>query len=204
MVRLLLFFLLLSGTAFSQRQVQLMDATTGEPVPFSKVIPTPGTPFLADIDGLFIIPEGANEILFRAQGYYDSTFQVAEMGNQVFLRALANDLDEVTILPGINPAERIMELAIANRKKNHPMGDDSFTYTSYSKFVFTMDPDALAKIPENTTDSNLISLKSFFGQQHLFMLESTTQKYFEPPYREKEIITAYKVSGFSDPAFSTF
>jgi Family of unknown function (DUF5686) len=204
MIRLLLLFLVLSGTVFSQRQAQLIDALTGEPVPFSKVIPTPGSPFLADIDGFFTIPEGATEIQFKAQGYYDSIFAVANIGTQVVLRAEASDLEEVTIVPGVNPAERIMELAIANRKKNHPMGDESFTYTSYSKFVFTMDQDALAKIPEDTPDSNLRDLRKFFNEQHLFMMESTTQKYFEPPYREKEVITAYKVSGFSDPAFSTF
>ncbi len=198
-----IFSLIFTSVAFSQR-VQLVDATTNEPVPFSKVIPTPGIPFLADIDGFFTIPNDAVSILFRSQGYFDTTYLVSEMGSTLILRPVSNELDEVLILPGVNPAERIMELAMANRKKNHPMADDSFTYTSYSKFVFTMDPEALAEIPEATTDSNLIELRQFFNQQHLFLLESTTQKYFEPPYREKEVITAYKVSGFSDPAFSTF
>jgi len=204
MLRLLTPFLLLISTITYAQRVQLLDATTTEPVPFSKVIPTPGTPFLADIDGFFTIPSGSVSILFRSQGYFDTTYLVEDMGVQLFLRSISNDLDEVTIVPGVNPAERIMELAMANRKKNHPMADDAFTYTSYSKFVFTMDPEALTEIPDSTADSNLIDLRQFFNQQHLFLLESTTQKYFEPPYREKEIITAYKVSGFSDPAFSTF
>jgi len=204
MKRILLAILLgFSGFAAAQ-QSQLIDATTGEPVPFSKVIPTPGTPFLADIDGFFTIPSGAAEILFRSQGYYDTVYPVASIGAQIVVRPIASELEEVVILPGVNPAERIMELAIANRKKNHPMGDESFTYTSYSKFVFTMDPDALASIPDTTSDSNLIEMRQFFGAQHLFMMENTTQKYFEPPYREKEVITAYKVSGFTDPMFSTF
>lgn len=198
-----IFSLIFSSVTYSQR-VQLMDATTNEPVPFSKVIPTPGIPFLADIDGFFTIPNDAVSILFRSQGYFDTTYLVAEMGSTLILRPVSNELDEVLILPGVNPAERIMELAMTNRKKNHPMADDSFTYTSYSKFVFTMDPEALAQIPDSTSDSSLIELKKLFSEQHLFLLESTTQKYFEPPYREKEIITAYKVSGFSDPAFSTF
>lgn len=203
MTRILLAFLLLSGAAFSQ-QSQLVDAVTGEPVSFSKVIPQPGTPFLADIDGYFTVPAGATEILFRSQGYFDSLYPVSAIGPKVLLRAISTELEEIKIVPGVNPAERIMELAINNRKKNHPMGDDSFTYTSYSKFVFTMNQDALAEIPDSTSDTNLLDLKKLFGAQHLFMMENTTQKYYEPPYHEKEVITAYKVSGFSDPAFSTF
>jgi hypothetical protein len=200
---LLLAFLLLSPGLYAQ-QSQLIDGTSAEPVPFSKVIPNTGSPFLADIDGYFTIPAGATEILFRAQGYFDTTYQVANIGAQVVLRPQATELEEFVVLPGINPAERIMELAIANRKKNHPMGDESFTYTSYNKFVFTMDQDALASISDTVTDSNLVEIRNFFGAQHLFMMESTTQKYFEPPYREKEVITAYKVSGFTNPEFSTF
>jgi hypothetical protein len=204
MTRILLAFLVLSGTAAAQ-QSQLIDATTGEPVPFSKVIPMPsGSPFLADIDGYFTVPTGAAEVLFRSQGYHDSVYPVAAIGVQVLLRPRVSELEEVLILPGVNPAERIMELAIENRKKNHPMSDESFTYTSYSKFVFTMDPDALAQISDTTSDTNLLEIRKFFDAQHLFMMESTTQKYFEPPYREKEVITAYKVSGFTDPTFSTF
>lgn len=188
---------------FAQRS-QVIDAITGEPVPFPKVIPAPGTPFLADIDGYFTIPSGAVEVLFRSQGYQDVVYDVSAIGPQVLIHPVAGELEEVQILPGVNPAERIMERAIANRKKNHPMSDETFTYTSYSKFLFTVDPDAIAQIADHTTDSNLIEMRKFFGKQHLFMLENTTQKYFEPPYREKEIITAYKVSGFSDPMFATF
>lgn len=204
MTRLLTAFLFLSTGLYAQQRSQLIDAATSEPVPFSKVIPNPGTPFLADIDGFFTVPAGATEVLFRAQGYFDTTYQVAGIGQHIVLRPLARELEEFVVLPGVNPAERIMELAIANRKKNHPMGDESFTYTSYNKFVFTMDQEALASISDTTSDSTLMEIRNFFGSQHLFLIESTTQKYFEPPYREKEVITAYKVSGFSNPEFSTF
>lgn len=204
MHKLLVVFLLISGAAIAQRSSQLIDGTSGEPVPFAKIVPKPGNPSLADIDGLFTIPDDAVEIAIFAQGYYDTIIRVNEIGEQVLLRDEASELEEVVILPGVNPAERIIELAMANRKKNHPMGEDAFRCTSYSKFVFTLDPDALARIPDTVADSNLMSLKKFFDQQHLFLLESTTDKFFEPPYREKEVITAYRVSGFSDPSFSTF
>lgn len=204
MHKLLLVILLFSGNVFAQRTAQLVDGSTNETIPFAKIVPKPGDPSLTDIDGLFTIPASATEIGIYAHGFYDTIIPVGAIGEKILLRVEVNHLEEVVILPGVNPAERIIELAMANRKKNHPMGEEAFSCTSYSKFVFTLDPEALARIPDTVTDSNLISLRTFFNAQHLFLLESTTEKFFEPPYREKEVITAYRVSGFSDPAFSTF
>jgi len=203
MRRILLFLLLFSGT-LSAQTVQIIDNVSESPVPFVRIAPFPGEAFLSDIDGYFVIPAGTERIEFRSPEHMDTTIEVTQIGTQIRLQAVPNELDVFVLLPGVNPAERIMEQAIANRKRNHPMGDQSFTYNSYSKFVFTMNPDAVAQISDTTTDTNLVEIKNLFGKQHLFMMESTTKKSFEPPFREKEVITAYKVSGFSDPAFSTF
>ncbi len=204
MTRILLALLLLISTGAFAQNVQILDGETLTSIPFVRVEPNPGNPFLADIDGYFQIPAGAQSLTFESAEYRDTTIAVSTIGDTILLNPVGNELDEFVVVPGVNPAERIMELAIANRKKNHPMGDEAFMYTSYSKFVFTMDPDALAQIPDTTTDSSLVEIRNLFGKQHLFMMESTTEKSFDPPYREKEVITAYKVSGFSDPAFSTF
>jgi hypothetical protein len=204
MMRLLLAFLLLGSAAFSQRTIQIIDVTTEEAVPFARVDHFPGTPVLTDIDGYFTLQEEADSVKISAAGFVDTVFAVSTVGAKIAMEPLADVLEEFVVLPGINPAIRIMEAAIANRKKNHPMGDKSFVYDSYSKFVFTMDQDALASIADTVTDSSLIAIKKLFGMQHLFLMESTSKKYFDPPYKEKEVITAYKVSGFTDPAFSTF
>lgn len=203
MKRLLLAFLLISGS-LSGQTIQIIDAETKTPVPFVRVSPIPGNPLLGDIDGYFVLPAGATHIQLKSAEYRDTLINVSGLGATIELQPLSNALDEFVLLPGINPAERIMEAAIANRKRNHPMGDESFTYDSYSKCIFTMNPDALATIPDTTTDTNLIRIRNRFGKQHFFMMESTAKKSFEPPYREKEVITAYKVSGFTDSAFSTF
>lgn len=193
---------LLVSLGYSQT-IQVVELSSDLPIPFVKVYPENGQPFLADIDGIIDAKSVGSQFTLKMNGYADSTFQF-EGQKIVKLRSLENTLDEVFILPGINPAERIMELAIQNRKKNHPKSDESFKYTSYSKFVFTLNPDALAAIADTTTDSTLNEIKSYFDKQHLFLLESTTDHFFAPPFREKEIITAYKVAGFKDPLFSSF
>jgi hypothetical protein len=187
---------------FSQT-IQVVESSTNTAIPFVKVYPSVGNPFLADIDGFFDAKSAGDEFTLRMSGYADSTF-IFSGQKVIVLRALENELEEVIINPGNNPAERIMELAIQNRKRNHPKSDASFQFTSYSKFIFTLNPDALAAISDTTTDSTLMEIKSYFDQQHLFLLESTTEHFFSPPFREKEVITAYKVSGFKDPMFSSF
>ncbi|NBX79973.1 MAG: hypothetical protein EBQ94_06260, partial [Flavobacteriales bacterium] len=115
---------------------------------------------------------------------------------------------EVTVLPGINPADRIIRNAINNRKKNHPMENDGFISKQYSKFTFDLDDATRKRLMDSSVlkkgDTTLLKMRQFFSNQYLFMIETASRHYFEPPYREKEIIDAYKVSGFTDPIFSTF
>lgn len=198
----ILTFLLLSFSLFSQ-QIQILDLETKESIPFVKIEPNIGNAYYADIDGFFTPVTGASSVTLHMSLYADTTI-VLNGQTLIYLRSLDNAIDEIVILPGVNKAERIMDKAIENRKINHPKSDLSYKFRSYSKFMFTMNQDALSAIPDNTTDTNLRDLKSFFDKQHLMVLENTTEKYFKPPFREKEIITAYKVSGFTDPTFSTF
>ena len=106
-------------------------------------------------------------------------------------------IQEVKVIAGENPAHRIMDLVIENRKKNHPMENDAFRCKSYSKFYVDANRDAIDAIPDSTADSTLIEIKKFFNEQYLFMLESSSTRTFIPPSRDKEEVTAYKVSGFS-------
>lgn len=184
---------------------QLIDKDSKTSIPFAKIYPNIGNPSLADLDGFFTVNEGVIDVKITAHGYRDTLVQVNSIKDfKITLSVLANELEEVTIIPGINPAERIMELAIANRKLNHPYGKETFSYDSYSKFIFTIDPASLDSVPMRANDTLLQQIKELFSKQHLFLIESTSKKMFEPPYREKEVITAYKVSGFSNPLFSTF
>jgi hypothetical protein len=198
---------LTSFHAFSQ-SYQLLDEQSREAIPFGKVIPSKENPRLTDIDGIFQVLDTMQSIQVRATGYYDSIVQLSLVQNRkIYLKSKAQNVQEVVVKPGVNPAERIMAQVIANRMKNHPFENDGFISKQYSKFVFDLD-DASRKILEDTvvdpTDTNLFSMKQFFGKQHLFLIETASQHYFEPPYKEKEIVEAYKVSGFTDPMFSTF
>lgn len=198
-----LLFLLLPVISLAQQRYQIKDETTEESIPFVKVIPAAGNPLLADLDGVFTVPQGVEKCTLRYQGYFDTTI-VFPVDSVIFMRPRVQRLGEIEVQPGVNPAHRIMRQAIQNRKANHPKKKDAFRYKSYSKFVADIDPDFVAGIPEDTEDTNLVKVLNFTDSMHLFLMESVSERYFEPPFRDQERIIAYKISGLSDPRFSTF
>jgi hypothetical protein len=200
---LILFVFSFLFTPIFAQQIQVKDLELKEAIPFVKVQIDNQAPFLSDIDGYFAVNTNSKMISLSVSNYLDTVFEYHGQ-KELFLKERFNEIEEVVVIPGKNPAETIMERVIANRTINHPKGSNSYSCRSYSKFTISANPETIAGIPENTTDTLLKKLKTFFTNQHLFLLESTSEKMYDPPYKEKEVIQAYKVSGFSDPLFSTF
>lgn len=204
-VIILLLWISIASSSFGQRSFFVKDAINENPIPFAKVFPDYGNPFLTDLDGAFTLNDSVTTVTVKYTGYLDTTVILAFMSDNVIrLKEEIQEFEEVVVTPGVNRAHRIIDQAISNRKKNHPLSDHAFRYKSYSKFLFDINKEAIDSIPDNTTDSSLIRLKEFFTAQHLFVLESASERTFTPPYRDKEEILAYKISGFTDPSLSTF
>lgn len=208
MKNLLLILTILFSLFFFQRveaqtKVQIVDAQTEQSIPFVKVYPNTGSPILADIDGRFYWSNDWNEVRLSYAGYIDTTYAYDAEVKILKMAVRVQTIDEVTVVPGENPAHRIMDLVIANRKKNNPLDNDAFRYQSYTKFVTEIDEEVLKSISDTTTDSSLISARDFISTTNLFMIETSSIRTFVPPSRDKEEIVAYKVSGFKDPMFAT-
>jgi hypothetical protein len=189
---------------FAQRAFFIHDENDA-PIPFVKVKPNIGEPKLADIDGIFSVSESAVSVELRSAGFMDTLIDLTKVTEQTIrMTSLVKEILEVKVVAGENPAHPIIDKAIENRKKNSPMENDPFRYNSYSKFNLDADREKLAALPDTSKDSTVIKIKAFFDKQHLFMMESASTRTFIPPIRDKVEITAYKVSGFTDPTFSTF
>jgi hypothetical protein len=198
-------FVVITATSYSQTKYFIKNNFTSDPIPFVKITPNLGSPFLGDIDGVIIINEDVTTFEIKGNGVKDSLIVLANVIDfTIYLTPLIKEIQVVNVTAGENPAHRIIDLAIENRKKNNPLDNDAFRYESYSKFIFDANQEAIDSIPANTTDSTLLKIKSFFTSQYLFMMESASIRTFIPPSRDKEEITAYKVSGFNNPMFSTF
>ena len=107
-------------------------------------------------------------------------------------------LKEVIVKAGPNPAVGIIKKVVANRDSNDPEKLASYTYTSYNKLIITANSDSLEKAKGDTSRQKVIK---FFERNHLFLLETVTQKKFREPNLVNEYITGIRASGFKDPTF---
>ena len=198
--------LLVFSQSFGQtRTLQIKEYESEESIPFVKVTPIGFSPLLADLDGIVILPDAAQEFQLHCMGYRDTTILISDKKRTTFyMKSDINTLDFVTVLPGENPAHRIIDRAIANRKKNDPLANDAFRYESYSKFIFDINREKIDSVLLSLPDTASVKKKNLLDEQHILILESTSTREFSPPSYDKEEITAYKVSGFTNPALSTF
>ncbi len=215
---LILFFVVLSSTVFSQNKFagRIKDAKSGEPLAFVNIIYNSqnlGT--TTDLDGYFTIPsyDKIEFLKISYLGYLGKNIAKAEIGNvkylEISLEADALYLNEVTVLPGVNPAHRIINMVIDNANKNNPEKMRSFSYVSYNKMYFTID---VSNLPEDTTPKVATatiadtaasrSMREFFEEQHLFITESVTERRFRHPDNNKEEVLAHRMSGMQNPAFT--
>ncbi|HSH52293.1 MAG TPA: DUF5686 family protein, partial [Bacteroidales bacterium] len=208
MYKRIIFFILglfLGQSIYSQTiQGRVIDFETKKPLPFVHVL-LENTQFgtTTNIDGAFNIQytQPGQKLCIRYLGYHPDTVVInpTTHKNITFeLRPKSFDLEEVIILPGKNPADRIIERVIQNRKINNPENLGSFAFTSYNKMYFTLEenmdikPDSIIKesIDENS------------AKHHLLFIETINEKKFLHPDQYSEKIVASKVSGFNDPIFS--
>ncbi len=185
---------------------RVVDSRTSEPLAFVHVLPAMGDGATTDIDGRFVVPVSGLPVALRFSyvGYAPLAMEVdGEDAGIVRMERMAIALAEAVVVPGENPAHRIIERVHANRRINDGLRHRAHRYTSYSKTVLTGAVDsALLADPERLAalDSNDREAVDFFGKQHLLLIESATRKAFIPPADEKEEVLAMRVSGLQDPS----
>jgi hypothetical protein len=212
-IYILFIFCLLSITAVGQFSVEgkVVDADKKNPLAFVN-ISLPGQPISTstDIDGKFKISSALefSELTITYVGYETLHYPVWKNSQNLVLtlKKTSYELGEVEIVPGENPAHRIIRLATANKDRNNPEKIDSYVCNTYSKtywdLVYNRD-EVKSKSDSAKVDSLKSQLRTFSENSHLLMMESVTERKFLYPDNLKETVTGTKVSGFSDPSFST-
>lgn len=167
---------------------------------------------ITDLDGYFHIADKQKIDFIDCSFVGYKQKRVEFNGNKSFitieLQADVFKLDEVTVLPGENPAHRIINHAIENKKLHDPDKLDSYEFTSYSKMYFTADAGLFADDLERDSAGNIKDTSSvsrmvdFLEKNHLFLMESVTKKQFKSPDKAKEEILASRVSGLKHPSFT--
>jgi len=196
---------------------RIIDSESGNPLAFVNIsYNNSGLGTMSNIDGDFILKtnEFIHQLNFSYIGYEPVIIdQLDSLQNNLMLVRMTPktyNIDEVRIAPGINPAHRIIDLVYENKKLNNPEKIKSFSYTSYNKLYFTIEaPQPSIDTVISPQDSNLVKIDSsffeineFIEKQHLFLLESVSNREYSAPGNNREKIVASRVSGFSNPSFT--
>ena len=210
---------------------RILDRQSRRPLAFVNIVyKSSGKGTVSNIDGEFSIAsfDEVEFLKFSYVGYQTRTLTRKEInpGRPMLVELVQKpyDIEEVRILPGVNPAHRIINLVLENRDRNNPEKMHSFSYTSYSKMYFTVKTDSMyaespaggnpaAKASEgaeegdtNPGDSagkgDLKEMEDFLRDNHLFLMEFVSHREFLYPDRNRETVTASRVSGFKDPSFT--
>lgn len=187
---------------------KVMDADKKEALAFVNItINSTNQGGTTDIDGKFFL-SSAEKIQYLRFSYVGYQPQVIYLNDdkplKIELKKTEIELSEVIIHPGENPAHRIIDAAIKNRDLNNPEKQRSFSYTSYNKMIFTADQTHVEnKLRDSIPlDSSEIRFRQFLDEQHIFLMESVSDRKFKYPDKNNEKIIVSRVSGFKDQIFS--
>ncbi len=224
-----IFAALLSLSAIAQNQVngRVVDEE-GQGLPFVNISINQGKfGGTSDLDGYFSLSSkvAIERLDFSYIGFESKSLSGAELQAKelkVVLIEKSTTLGEVTVLPGENPAHRIVKNAVENKELNDPESLEEFSYVSYSKFFVTFDLDSVDpsidtirlsdRIDSLSTDTaardSIVSIDSsgynlheFFSTRHLFFMETLTERKVKKP-RDNEEVLANRTSGFKNPMFA--
>ncbi len=199
-------FMLFSVYAQSyQVKGYVFDSITGNPLSFVNIIiNNTSQGGSSDIDGRFHITSSEKPQFLRLSyvGYNTQIKHIKSFSDiEIYMSPAEITLDEVTILPGKNPAHRIIGKAIENRHKNDPEKRTSFEYKSHNKLSFAVDTESFLKKERQDTALSKEEIE-ILEKNYLFLVESITHRRFKYPSYNSEVVLASRISGLEEPLFS--
>jgi len=176
----------------------VMDSVTKQKLAFVNIIinddGTLGT--TTDIDGNFSISskKEIKSLTFSYVGYQKKHVPVEDLSKKVLLSPISYQLQEVVFKAGENPAHRIVDSVVKNRKRNNPEILDYYSYTIYDRMVVTIDTTEV-------TDSMFANFGQLWRENDLMVMETVSEIYYKKPNKNKREIKANIVSGLKNPQY---
>ncbi|MCF8462199.1 MAG: DUF5686 and carboxypeptidase regulatory-like domain-containing protein [Flavobacteriales bacterium] len=199
---------LCANQSFAQQTISgfVRDSLTNEPLVFAHVVLNDGPRgTTTDLNGFFKIQTSGSVSYVRIKyiGFETRKFPVgAKTDSLVFNLPKSNmQLAEVIILPGENPADRIIKNVVKNRKENDPANLPFFSYKAYEKTIFTLDEDTAITNKRSTQDTMVVTIRNLLEKQHIMMSENVYErKYHNGKYTDN--VEATRFSGMKNPQFA--
>lgn len=178
----------------------------GEALPFANVV-VEGKPVgtISDLEGWFELRDVRLPIDLKVS-YIGFETKVVRVNNTdtlyVDLKKDVKELQAVEVLPGVNPALRLIKGVMENRKNNDHEYLDQYQCKSYNKMRLGLKvksyPDNFDSIPESAYSSEYL----FIDTRDFFLSESVSNRRFRRPNRVTEDVLASRTSGIKEPLFA--
>ena len=150
-----------------------------------------------DIDGKFVISNSIDiqSITLSFVGYQKLTLTKEELNMTKVIKLTPSDieLDEVVVYAEDNPAHRIIDNMVKNRKRNNINSLESYSYTMYDRIIITIDTTDLSKISAD--------IKELVKNNDIMVMETVSEQYHKKPNKNKKIIKANTISGLNNPMY---
>ncbi len=179
----------------------VLDSVTKQKLAFVNIIVNDDGTFgtTTDIDGNFSITskKAIETLTFSYVGYkkkHVSAESFNHKSNKFFLSPISYKLDEVVFYAGENPAHRIIDSVVKNRRHNNPEMLDYYQYTIYDRMVFTVDTTEVS-------DSMFVDFGKLWRENDLMVMETVSEIYHKKPNKNKREIKANIVSGLKNPMY---
>ena len=218
---IVILYVLFSLSTYSQTtkvRGVVTDSETNEPVAFANVTfknTTIGT--ITNTEGEFFLEtrQYCDSVIVSFVGYKPQSKHVKLNSYQELNFNLVPNvfaLDEIVVLPTENPAHPILRNIIANKNKHNPNKFDYYSYKLYNKIELDVnnvdDEFKKSRLFKNFqfifdyVDTSAVTGKPYLP---IFITETLSDFYYtKNPEKEREIITASKISGFENASLSQF
>ncbi len=179
-----------TGTIAQVLKGKIADTETKEPLAFVNIVVNKKNQGVStNLDGFFeITPTMKVEFLKISYiGYEELIIQgeevKARIAEPILLQKKNIELGEVTILPGINPAHRIIENVYKNRNLNNPEKLNSFSFTSYNKMIveLLLPHDSVLKRKQKEDSITFKKVINLLNSQFAYISETASEKFFIAP-----------------------
>ena len=179
----------------------VLDSVTKQKLAFVNIIVNNDGTFgtTTDIDGNFSIhsKKEIRTLTFSYVGYHKKTVAIELLNsksNKIVLKPASYKLQEITVLAGENPAHRIIDSVVKNRRHNNPEMLDYYEYTIYDRMVLTLDTLEVA-------DSVFLDFGKIVRDNDMMVMETVSEIYHKKPGKNKREIKANLVSGLKNPMY---
>jgi len=203
------------GKAYSQTTYtikgRITDASSGDPVSFANIaIKSSLAGTTTNFDGFYQLSytPPADSLIVTYVGYGTKSKAIAqnqaEQTIDIQLAPTSQQLREVNIFAGENPAYPIMRKILANRKQNNSENLSAYEYESYNKIQIDID-NLSEKFRKRKAIQKMTHIVDKYDEVKgedgetiipIFISESVSNVYYRnDPKKKKEIINKTKVSG---------